>query len=173
MRDFESARLKYRPDLVNVALVAESPPSRESGRFFYYEDVLTGDALFLEVMKALYDDARGDAKATRKRKPEFLRRFRDDGFYLLDASSESIAGQNRTIKVRFLRNGFGQLQRTLIEIQHPDLKIVLISALVFEICCSPLRQGGWNVLNSEMIDFPGSGRQKEFQAKFGRVIERI
>ncbi|MBU1674320.1 hypothetical protein KKA85_00915, partial [bacterium] len=81
MSEFEHARLKYRPSVVKTALIAESPPQDGSGRFFYFEDVTVGDSLFLELMKALYEAARGNTKAVRKRKAEFLRRFRDDGFY--------------------------------------------------------------------------------------------
>lgn len=173
MNDFERARQKYRPDLVKVAFVAESPPREDSERFFYFEEVFTGDSLFLEVMKALYEDARGGAKTVRPRKPEFLNRFRDDGFYLIDASQDPIAGESPAVKRRYIRSGLEQLQQSLTEIQHPDLKVILISALVYEICSQPLRQAGWNVLNTEMIDFPGFGRQKKFQTKFPRVMERI
>lgn len=173
MNVFEAARRKYRPDPVRVALVAESPPQEGSGRFFYLEDVDAGDSLFLELMKALYKDARGDAKAVRRLKAEYLRRFRDDGFYLIDASQEPIAGETRAVKTRFIRTGLDQLQRDLVEIQHEDLKVVLISSLVYEICCEPLRQAGFNVVNAEMIDFPGFGRQSEFQIKFGRIIELL
>lgn len=173
MNKFEIARQKYRPGLVRVAMVAESPPRDDSGRFFYFEDVDVGDSLFLELMKALYADAHGDAKTVRRRKAEYLERFRDDGFYLIDASQEPIAGESRAVKARFIRAGLDQLQRDLVEIQHEDLKVVLISSLVYEICCVPLRQAGFNVVNAEMIDFPGFGRQREFQIKFGRIIELL
>lgn len=125
MNEFETARRKYRPDLVRVAMVAESPPRDGSGRFFYFEDVDVGDSLFLELMKALYADAQGDPKAIRRRKAEHLERFCDDGFYLIDASQEPIAGESRAVKTRFIRAGLDQLQRDLEEIQHEDLKVVL------------------------------------------------
>lgn len=173
MESFEIARRKYRPDLVRVALVAESPPRADSGRFFYFEHVDVGDSLFLELMKALYPDARGDTKSVRWRKAEYLRRFCNDGFYLMDASQEPVAGASRGAKVRAIRAGLDQLQRDLTEIQHADLKVVLISAPVYEICCGPLRQAGFNVVNAEMIDFPGFGRQREFHVKLARIIDRL
>lgn len=173
MNEFETARRKYRPDLVRVAMVAESPPRDGSGRFFYFEDVDVGDSLFLELMKALYADAQGDPKAIRRRKAEYLERFCDDGFYLIDASQEPIAGESRAVKTRFIRAGLDQLQRDLEEIQHEDLKVVLISSLVYEICCEPLRQAGFKVVNLEMIDFPGFGRQREFQTKFSRIVDLL
>lgn len=172
MEDFECARRRYRPDPVRVAIISESPPSHEAGRFFYLEDVVTGDSLFLEMMKALYEDARGNARAVRRRKPEYLARFRDDGFYLLDASREPIAGESRGVKARCIREGLDQLQRDLAEIQHGNMKVILVSSLVYKICCDPLRQSGFDVVNTEMIDFPGFGRQRAFQVKFGDLIRQ-
>jgi hypothetical protein len=173
MNEFETARRKYRPEPVRVALVAESPPREGSGRFFYFEDVSVGDSLFLELMKALYEDARGDAKTVRQRKAEYLKRFRDDGFYVIDASQVPVAGESRAVKARAIQAGLGQLERDLTEIRHDTMQVVLISSLVYEICCEPLRQTGFNVVNTEMVDFPGFGRQREFQAKFARIIERL
>lgn len=173
MNKFEIARHRYRPDKVSVALVAESPPKEESDRFFYFENISRGDSLFLEVMKALYEDARGNTKTVRQRKAEYLRRFRDDGFYLIDASQTPVAGESRAVKARAIRSGLGQLERDLTEIKHANLKVVLISSLVYEICCEPLRRAGFNIINTEMVDFPGFGRQKEFQAKFARIIEQF
>lgn len=174
MNLFEAARRKYRPDLVRVALIAESPPQEGSGRFFYFENVSEKDALFLEIMRALYVDSSTEAKTLRQRKPEFLRRFRDDGFYLLDASQVPIAGEKKAaVKRKFIREGLDQLQRDMAEVQHVELKVVLISSLVYEICLVPLRQAGFKVINTEMIDFPGSWGRQKFRTKFGRIIERI
>jgi len=47
------AAVADRPDSVTYLLIAEAPPSVESGRFFYFERVPTGDSLFLEVMKVM------------------------------------------------------------------------------------------------------------------------
>lgn len=153
--------------------MAESPPREGSGRFFYFEEVPVGDSLFLELMKALYEDARGNAKTLRQRKVEYLKRFRDDGFYLIDASQVPVAGESRSVKTQAIQAGLGQLEHDLIEIQHPNMKVVLVSSLVYEICCEPLRRAGFNVINTEMVDFPGFGRQKEFQAKFARIIDSL
>ncbi len=172
MSECEAARRKYRPELVRVAVVAESPPREGSGRFFYFEDVPVGDSLFLEVMKALYEDARDDAKAVRRQKAEYLRRFRDDGIYLIDASQVPVAGESRAVKARAIREGIAQLERGLPEIHHDSMQVVLISSLVYEICCEPLRQAGFDVVNTEMVDFPGFGRQALFQEKFGQVIHQ-
>jgi len=173
MKAFEAARRKYRPDRVRVAFIAESPPQEGTGRFFYFEEVDVGDSLFLELMKALYTDARASTKAVRRQKADYLQRFRDSGFYLIDASQEPIAGESRGRKAKSIRAGLDQLKRDLAEIQHDDLKVVLISSLVYEICCEPLREAGFDIVNTEMIDFPGFGRQRDFHTKFARIIDRL
>ena len=172
MSEFEHARKKYRPETAQYTLVAEAPPSHGTGRFFYFENVPTGDSLFLEIMKALYPDARGNVEQVRATKVSFLKRFRDDGFYLIDACHDPTPSQSRAVKLKCLRAGLEQLQRDLSEIGHPAMKVVLISATVYKVCCAPLRRAGWNVINTEMIDFPGWGRQKKFQKKFRSVLER-
>jgi len=83
LNPFESARKKYRPKPLKTLLIAEAPPSLESERFFYFEQVASHDALFLEMMKVLYGCE--DTQGIRKRKQEFLERFKNDGFYLIDA----------------------------------------------------------------------------------------
>lgn len=171
MTDFEQVRRSYRPEVVKFALVAEAPPSKESGRFFYFENVPTGDSLFLEVMKSLYPRTCIDVKQIRASKPGLLRRFREDGFYLLDACPDPIDGKGRPLKIRCLRAGLDHLLSSLKGIRNPSMKVVLISATVYEVCCLPLRQTGYDVINTEMIDFPGSGRQKEFQRKFRRLMQ--
>lgn len=45
------ARQKYKPENVNLLLVAEAPSSLD--RFFYYEDVKEKDFLFVELSKVL------------------------------------------------------------------------------------------------------------------------
>jgi len=45
------SRNKYKPNKVNVLLIAESPPS--SGGYFYSETTIGKDHLFRETMKVL------------------------------------------------------------------------------------------------------------------------
>jgi len=52
-------------------------------------------------------------------------------------------------------------------------QIALISSPVFSICANALRQEGFRVLNNQMIDFPGSGRQREFRNKLSATLRRI
>jgi hypothetical protein len=87
MNRFENARLKYKPKEIKYLLVAETPPKTDSDRFFYFEKVDKQDSLFLETMKILYPNETqfAETKTIRKREKEFLEKFMDDGFYLIDS----------------------------------------------------------------------------------------
>lgn len=51
--------------------------------------VIAKDYLYLNLMRALYDDAKStDIKYLREQKIKFLKRFKEDGYYLVDAVDE-------------------------------------------------------------------------------------
>ena len=100
-RSFKRAMDRYRPDPLRVLFIAEAPPAYKVNRLFYFHEVPTGDALFLEMMKVIYGAAIGftegggfsgpmSAKDVRKCKPQLLSRFMADGLYLIDASERPI-----------------------------------------------------------------------------------
>ena len=52
-----------------------------------------------------------------------------------------------------------------------ETRIVLISSTVHAVCFTPLTAAGFNVINTEMIDFPCSGRQSHFKRKLRRLLD--
>lgn len=109
----------------------------------------------------------------RHRKAAFLARFKADGFYLLDAVEKPLGKVSSAIKRKRIRQSLPRLRDDLRRTCENGTKVVLISAPVYEVCAAPLRAEGFNVLNKEMIDFPGSGCQKKFRKKFERLIEAL
>jgi hypothetical protein len=167
------ARQTYRPKAIKYVLIAESPPTAESGRFFYFEDVAEGDSLFWQTMKALYPkDCPTEAPPPRNRKPEFLKRFKDDGFFLLDAVEEPLGKASAGEKRRRIRGCLPRLIEDVRSACGAGTRIMLISAPVFEVCAAALSSEGFNVVNDEMIDFPGSGNQRKFREKFARAMAK-
>src|SRR5437899_8776148 len=81
---YTASRNKYKPNKVNVLLIAESPPS--SGGYFYSETTIGKDHLFRETMKALelWTVDRPMRKGSDKQ--PILRRYRSIGFFLLITS---------------------------------------------------------------------------------------
>jgi Putative endonuclease, protein of unknown function (DUF1780) len=170
--DHDQARQRYFPERIKLLFVAEAPPS-DLERFFYFEAVNEHDWLFLALVRSLYDEARDlDTPELRERKREFLKRFASDGYFLLDASDAPMPrGATPAEKRRLLSRSLAALIKKISEFNADNLKIVLISHAVYEVCCVPLRAAGFNVLNNEMIDFPSSGRQAEFRRKLGQLLD--
>jgi len=166
--DFETARRKYIPSNIKFLLVAEAPPPENSRRFFYFENVSMGDSLFLELMKVLYHSDSLKPQDVRRQKRRFLQRFRDDGFYLIDSSDTPII--ESTQKRHHIERALPSLRRKLLELAPDDVKIILISKNVYEVCAEKLKTEGFNIINDEMIDFPGSGGQERFRRKLGRLL---
>jgi hypothetical protein len=168
----ELARLRYWPmGQLELLFIAEAPPA-DPGRFFYFDQVDTADWLYLALMRALFADARElDAPRLRSDKPDYLARFRDAGFYLIDACDSPMPkGITAAGKRRRLTASLQDLLRNTCALSGPDTRIVLISRSVFDVCYAPLKSEGLNVINTAMIDFPSSGRQAEFARKLRAAL---
>ena len=169
----EAARERFRPTQVRLLFLAEAPPA-DPRRFFYYERVTTGDALFLELMRQLYREAHDlPTPVLRERKFVYLERFRAYGHFLADARPDPMPPKaSPAHKMRLLGESLPNLVSRLQASVLPATRLILISSTVFAVCYHPLRQAGFNVLNTGMIDFPESGRQAHFRRKLGDLLLR-
>ena len=164
-RKREAARECFRPCKIEFLLVAESPPSALE-RYFYFYPVEEKDGLFVETMKVLYQVC--DVPKLRENKKQYLERFKNSGFFLIDAVDMPIPrGSSKRRAV------FGDLSRLRGELgqlcSDPDTKLILISASVYGIAES-LKRGGLNVINTEMIDFPACNHQQQFRDKLSCLL---
>jgi hypothetical protein len=172
---FESARKKFLPDHVKILFVAEAPPALDAQRFFYFVPVMDGDTLFLELMKVLFHDEFLSTRNTRQRKREFLTRFQNDGFYLIDACrlplpKRASSSQKKRIigaNLPFLKAKITELKK--LNSLRSDTKIILIGRPVYDVCVVALKN--FHVINSDMIDFPATGRQKQFRQKLAALLK--
>ena len=149
--DFESVRQRYMPNKVKYLLIAEAPPKADSNRFFYCEDVRNGDTLFLETMKVLYPEECSYIKSVRHRKSQFLKRFQQDGFYLIDSIEIPI---NKSKKRGQISESLPFLIEKIKSLVSEETNIILISSTVYECCYNELRSKGFNVINKSAIPFP-------------------
>jgi hypothetical protein len=175
MDKFENARQKYKPKEIKYLLVAETPPKFDSDRFFYFEKVDKQDSLFLETMKLLYPDEtkHAETKTIRKRKKEFLEKFRDDGFYLIDSLDRPFEKKlNTRQKVKLIRNGQTQLLKNIRELLSEVTQVILIAVPVFKANYDFLKEHGIQIINKEPVDFPGSGGQKKYKVKMKIILEQ-
>jgi hypothetical protein len=144
--------------------VAEAPPAFGSERFFYFEDVRRFDALFWDSMRVLYRVT----EVERSRKVEFLNRFKEGGFFLIDACSLPLS--KSAGKKREIRNSLEDLKIRLSDRVEADTKIVLICKTVYDVCFKVLRGAGFNVINTEPIPHPAFGHAAEFRKNLGRLL---
>jgi hypothetical protein len=183
-RHFAEASRKYRPTPIRLLFIAEAPPALKFGRFFYFASLTNGDTLFLEMMKVLYpsdtgfvdyDDNRKpdfDAKRVRQSKAELLKKFKRDGFYLIDALERPMPEDaDTTTKKRMICQVLPELRKKVRRLSSDGgAPVILIGSLTYSVCAVALRKDGLRVLNDGMINHPARGGQKLFRRKLGETI---
>lgn len=182
---FEEAASRYLPQHLRLLFIAEAPPAYKVNRFFYFTDLTNGDTLFLEMMKVLYPAETAyvhdgfqpgfSAKLIRQRKPELLRRFQSDGYYLIDAYEQPMPDSaDQAAKARLMQSTLPLLQRKVQRLvgEH-HVPIIMIGAVTYSICAEALRLDGRQVTNQTAIDHPARGGQKRFRAKLRSVLNQL
>jgi hypothetical protein len=169
MNSIESKRVEYKPRNIRLLFVAEAPPSYPE-RFFYFEQVHTQDSLFLQMMRLLYEGYDVNPKAIRNNKKELLGRFKEDGYYLIDAVDTPIDGKD---KINIIKHNISILIPKIKSLVSSDTKIILISSTVYAACYAELKLAELNVINQSSIPFPGSGQQKRFYQSLSDLLNKI
>lgn len=166
-REIERAREKYKPEIIKILLIAEAPPDHLE-RFFYFPDVRKADWLFLGVMQALYPDKKEQYLVNGRpasSKERLLWAFANDGFYLVDLLD---------VPLSFYAGSLAEAVPALITKVRPIIgeatKIILVKPSVYDVAFEKLRQQFGSKVIDKRIDFPASGGQAKFQAKFRAAL---
>lgn len=170
----------YRPDSIRVLFIAESPPAftDESRRsYFYFPQCHGSDILFATMMKAVLDTRYFKRDGN---KAELLEKFRDGGYWLMDAVEYPInrlKGKKTSVKDRAseIESNLPFLLRRLDFLRHrlifsTDSGIILIKKVVFEVLEQPLTDAGYTVLHRKKIDFPKYHRDRDTIAGIRRAL---
>jgi len=178
MESYEKVRRRYKPNQVKVLLIAESPPPEskvQSSRQFYYADrIRKDDRLFVNTIRALYPETIVVPEPQlEEHKEDWLRRFQQDGFYMIEALEDSqeheVTKQQRQERIR---ESLPRLLERIKEIANENTKIILIKSNVFDVAAEPLRDAGYNVLNTELVDYPGRFNQRAYREKIATLLTR-
>ena len=51
-----------------------------------------------------------------------------------------------------------------------DTKIILIKSNVFDVAAEPLKQAGFTVLNTTLVDYPGQFNQRDYREKLRHLL---
>ena len=165
----------YKPRHIRLCFLAEAPPQYDElhPRFFYFEDVYKADALFWELMKALSDHCPRSINAqVRRQKTEYLDRFKEDGYFLLDCVPYPLPDDYHStgMKERYFRERRQEIVENIGKQIPKDTPLVLLSAPVYKVFAEALKEAGFQVLNTEVIPFPGSGQQGVFHKRLREVL---
>jgi hypothetical protein len=163
---FELARRPFKPQPVKLLFITEQPQPVEQHRFFYFEQVRRGDSMFLELMKVLFPEEVAvfeSTKALRAEKAYFLNRFKEEGYYLLNASEIPQPNTTQTTRRKALQANLPLLLNYLEQIISTDTPIILISATTHEACYQPLTKAGYKAINEHLLPYPNSGQQINFR----------
>ena len=157
LRRRREAAAQYKPDHVNLLLVAEAPPS-SLDRYFYFTDVHEHDSLFRYVYRVLLG-----REPSRDRKHEHLTELRDCGVFLIDLKETPVDGTPLSAHVSSLIDRCRELRPS---------RIVLIKATVYDTALGHLKAAGLPV-SDVRVPFPGSGRQRQFVEAFARAVSPL
>ena len=178
MSSYDDTRQQYKPERIRFLLIAESPPPApgvQSSRQFYYTDrARHDDRLFVNTIRALYPEALKQTEAELETdKARWLRRFQHDGWYMIEALTESqpheATKRQRQDRIRAALPGLiGRVR----ELAGPATKIILIKSNVFDVAAQPLVEAGFHVLNHELVDYPGHYNQRVYREKLAVLVAR-
>ncbi len=166
MFDFNKLRQNYKPEMIKILLVAESPPKNN---LFFYSDKILYQNLFTSTMKVIFPEFEREYSVQnsglkRKLKIKYLYKLIERGFYLIDAYDEPLnhLPENKRIKSikKNIHNKIAEIEN-LISLETP---IILIKKSVFQVFHLELKKRGYRV-NDQFIPFPSHGWQREYEER--------
>lgn len=176
--EYDEIRKKYQPDRIAFLLIAESPPPAphiQSSRQFYYADrIRKDDRLFTNTIRAIYPETADTPEpALEAQKESWLQRLKQDGVYMIEALEDSqeheVTKKDRQARIRA---ALPRLIERVGQLANADTKIILIKSNVFDVAAEPLRQSGFTVLNTELVDYPGRFNQRAYREKIAGLMNR-
>ncbi len=177
MSDYDTTRQLYRPQHIRYLLIAESQPPAagvESSRQFYRTDHrYSNDRLFINTVRALYPETMDiPTDELEEQKKQWLERLQDDGFYMIEALEVSLAHEvTKEQRQGFIRQALPRLLERISELAEPHTKLILIKSNVFAVAAQPLKEAGFTVLNTALLDYPGQFNQRAYREKLAALVK--
>jgi hypothetical protein len=149
------AAARYRPAMVDTALVVEAPPSALD-RYFYFEDVDGHDSLFRHVVRAVLGE-----EPSRDKVPS-LDALREHGVAMLELSEDPFSDASvLPALVPGLIRRLGALR---------PRRVVLIGVRTYDAAYARLVSAGVPVVDAR-LPYPGSGQQRRFLDLYASLVE--
>jgi hypothetical protein len=107
-------------------------------------------------------------------KKHWLKRFQTDGWYMIEALDQSQPHEaTKKQRQERIRDQLHHLLERVSKLVEPNTKIMLIKSNVFVVACEPLRQAGFTVLNTDLLDYPGRFNQRDYREKLAAYKKLI
>lgn len=177
--NYDTIRENYKPPHIRALIIAESPPPSadvQSSRHFYRSDVIRkDDRLFTNTIRALYPEALELSEPELEAaKEQWLQRFRDDGWYMIEALTGSQPHEvTKEQRQERIRKHIPTLIARVRRLADEQTAIILVKSNVFEVAAEPLRVAGFKVLNHELVDYPGHYNQRAYREKLAALAKQI
>ncbi len=169
MEWYERLRDQYRPEVLKILLVGESPPDPGAGeRRFFYAPTLGYDNLYRGVAMAVYGD-RDDFNIQNK--TNTLERLRDEGFWLIDAVESPVNKLSSASRRRAINAAVPLLVERCTELA-PERGVIICQDPVYQAAAPALRTAGVKLLHSEALPFPLGNWRAKFIGGFREVLGR-
>lgn len=179
MTSYDAARKRFRPQHIKVLMIAESQPPEagiESSRQFYrVGHIYKEDRLFINTVRALYPETMEiDQRTLQEQKEQWLKRFQNDGWYMTEALETSLAHEvTKKQRQELIRQALPRLLERIKDLADKNTTIILVKSNVFDVAAQPLREAGFTVLNTELLDYPGRFNQKAYREKLAALAQRV
>ncbi len=154
----DAAAARYRPQTVELLLIAEAPPSALD-RCFYFADVPDQDSLFRHVVRAVLG-----GEPSRTGKADQLNCLADRGVFLIDLKPKPKLADET------LEDYVADLVARAVELRPRH--VITIKANVCDLAQPVLSAAGLDVID-QRIPFPGSGQQRRFLQTMGDALDSI
>ena len=157
---------EYKPDLIKVLWILESPPKSDPPRYFYRPELTRYDGLYREIMKSL-------SIPPTDPKTGGLREFHKLGHFLIDLAKCPVDKDNSHLKPSMFENCSEIFRKELIYLSPEN--ILIIKSPNYDLIKNRLKEMGFGdkVINDEPIPYPGSGQQVRFRKVVALYLERI
>lgn len=177
MDNYEKIRQQYKPKIIKILLIAESPPpsahTQSSRHFYRAEKIRRDDRLFVNTVKALYPEAAALTESELEPNKEmWLRKIQADGIYMIETLPSSLPHETtKEQRQKLIAQHLPQLIEKIKTLVNEKTGIVLIKSNPFDMAAEPLRHAGFRVLNKRLVDYPGHFNQRAYREKLVALLK--
>ncbi|MCL5772961.1 MAG: hypothetical protein M1536_01080 [Firmicutes bacterium] len=129
--------------------------------------------MFKSIMDCVFHDFKANYKKGEGDKHNYLQKFENKGFYMIDATDTPINNLTKKMRNKIIESESESKIKEIEKLISKATPIFLIKKNVFNIFYPKLKDLGYNVVHNEFLPFPSSGHQPKFKDKFKKYLEKV